>query len=86
MEDLQTLIYLLDGLLIALAVPRAIYCIVKIATDAEQKALYSRRLRNLIVFLVAALCFFQLISIIAKYYRLGPVHGGGSIHIQEETQ
>ena len=68
MSSIRNLINLLEALILVSAAPRAVYCIVMIATNQEQADLYKRRLKNLITFAALSPCILELLTLILNAY------------------
>lgn len=68
MDGVQELINWLLVLIPIAAAPRAIMCLISINADAEQAGTYSRRLKNLLYFVVIAETITALLAVIKRYF------------------
>lgn len=68
MNSLRILIAVLQGLILAAAAPRAVVCLMRIVNDSDQRNLYVKRLKNLLVFAAISVCVLQLLSMIFSAY------------------
>ena len=68
MNSLKNLIGILQGIILAAATPRAIVCLMRIINDTDQRNLYVKRLKNLLVFVAISTCVLQLLSTIFSVY------------------
>lgn len=62
------LIAIMLALIDMAAVPRAIYCLIKIITDIDQATLYKQRLKNLGLFVIIANVVLDLLLLILNSY------------------
>lgn len=70
---METLEQLTLALLIVIpcgAVARIGYCALKMGTDDEERGKMKKRIKNILVFLVIAVCLASLISIFTIYFPL----------------
>lgn len=50
------------------AVPRFVYCMIKMNVEPEEAQIYKTRMKNLLVFLVIAECAVGLLQLVKNYF------------------
>lgn len=69
MVDLYFAIELFQKFIIAGGIMRIIYCFLKIITNNEEKTLYKKRIKHVVIFLILSESIFVIRALIEFYYK-----------------
>lgn len=69
MHTIDTVSYVIQGLLIAGTALRIILTLIKIALNPDEKEQLIPRIKNAIIFMVCGIAIFQIKNLIVVYYR-----------------
>lgn len=69
MQTIDTISYVIQGLLIAGTALRVILTLIKIGLNPDQKEQLIPRIKNAIIFMVFGILIFQIKNLIVVYYK-----------------